>query len=263
MVRIGYFKKYLILFFITFLIANLLFSPVLSSIKINKTDFSVYLLLILAISAFFIILIYLLYFKIKGKIFNDACYLFNIENQSSAFKRFIREYSISAVYIYTFNKGNISATGDLIKGTLNIYVLDKIYEQLNEVELSLLILHEFAHIKYNHIRNMFIIYVSAFLLMFLSASIFIAGYLVQYDGYLVVFSFVYMCSLLVLFVPIATHNEIRADLFSIEMTNNKEAMESLLNKSYTIAINPNYTSKQIRRMVKLKELRIARIEACQ
>jgi Zn-dependent protease with chaperone function len=186
-----------------------------------------------------------------------------MENQSSAFKSFIREYSIRAIYIHTISNGNISATGDLIKGTLNIYVLDKIYERLNEVELSLLILHEFAHIKFNHIRNMFIIYGSAFLLTFLSASIFVAGYLVQYDGYLTVFSFVYMCSLLVLFIPIATHNEIRADRFSIEVINNKEAMESLLNKSYAIAINPRYTPKQIRRMEKLKELRIARIEASQ
>jgi beta-lactamase regulating signal transducer with metallopeptidase domain len=263
MTRMSYFKKYIILFFITFLIANLMFSPVLNSIRVRKPDFLVYLYIILVISALFIILVYLLYFKIKGKMFSNTCYSFNMENQSSAFKSFIREYSIRAIYIHTISNGNISATGDLIKGTLNIYVLDKIYERLNEVELSLLILHEFAHIKFNHIRNMFIIYGSAFLLTFLSASIFVAGYLVQYDGYLTVFSFVYMCSLLVLFIPIATHNEIRADRFSIEVINNKEAMESLLNKSYAIAINPRYTPKQIRRMEKLKELRIARIEFSQ
>lgn len=261
--RKEYIKRYIGISLFSFLIANLFFSPILSYVKIRKPDFLVYLLIVISISAFFIIVAYSLYLKIKIMPVKNTNYLSEIKPKEGPLKLLMEKNGILSILLYTINEGNVSATGILDKNILSIYVFNEIYEKISEIELNMLVLHEFAHIKFKHTKILFINYFFTFLFMIISASIFIQGYLVPYSGYLILFVVIYMFAMLILFVPLRIHYEIKADLFAIQISNDKESMKSLLEKAYLVAksLNSNRTYKELRGMTKAKDLRIEKIEA--
>jgi len=143
---------------------------------------------------------------------------------------------------------------------LNVYINNQIYYKLNDNELSLLILHEFAHIKYKHTQKRFIFYAIPIFLFFLMVSLYIFGYKYPYQFYYILASFSYFAIAILMYNKIKLYNEVEADKFAIKITNDKENMINLINKSYDfvlINIDENIDKKAT---IKFKNKRIEKLE---
>ncbi len=118
------------------------------------------------------------------------------------------------------------------KKCLNIFIQGNLYKQLTYNEVILLILHEFAHVKYMHATTKFVIGNSSIFFFSLLSLIFILGYFNTILIIYFVISFVYFMFYILFKNMINVHFEIRADKFAIDHSGNINGMLSLLKKAY-------------------------------
>jgi Zn-dependent protease with chaperone function len=224
---------------------------------ISLIDFMVIYSLVYSV---LIMIFYVALSKLKGKIFgrSDLLYDFN-DKINFAYNYLLDKYNITTK-IYLLKNSKISATAIINKDHLNIYIQDYIYGKLNDAELSLLILHEFAHIKYKHTQKWIIFYAMPIFLFTLISSVYVFGFTYPYQFYYVVISFIYLSISLFMYNKINLHNEVEADRFAMGILNDRNNMKALLDKAYDFVLTNTNAVKNKQRTLNFKNKRIKKFD---
>lgn len=210
-----------------------------------------------------IIIIYVVVLRLKSIIFDSSDFLYNFNDKINfAYNYLLDRYNV-ITRIYILKNSKITATAILNKNQLYVYIQNYIYDKLNDVELSLLILHEFAHIKYKHLQKRIIFYAIPVFLFTLLSSVLILGYTYSYQFYYTTISFIYLSISLLMSNKINLHNEIEADKFAMGILNDGNNMESLIIKAYDFVFTRIDSDTNRLRTINFKNKRIRKIKGAQ
>ena len=241
----------------------LIFSVQIIYTKVSDISLIDFMMIYSLLYLVLIIIFYVALSKLKDKIFDRSDLLYDFNDKINfSYNYLLDKYNI-ITKIYLLKNGKISATAIINKNHLNIYIQDYIYGKLNDTELSLLILHEFAHIKYNHTQKMIIFYAMPIFLFTLISFAYVLGFTYPHQFYYITISFMYLSITFLMYNKIKMHNEVEADKFAMGILNDRSNMKSLLDKAYDFVLTTLHDSKNEQNTINFKNKRIRKIKGVQ